>query len=182
MSIEAKTKHLFEILKRIDSYILSTNAKCAAILSYCAAAITAVSVVEYNMIPKVEYGDHRYWIGLLGVIVFLSTVFCIWLAIKVIFPLTFSSVERNNGESVVFFGDIVSTSGGASAYSDKYKKLSEDELLEDLAKQVFTVSKIANVKFAKIKFLILVLVSGNIIPFLVLLVYSIILMVFGIKL
>jgi len=90
------------------------------------------------------------------------------MAVKVTFPITTSSVEKDVGESVIFYGDITSTQKGAGGYENKVMSLDSDTFLHDLSHQIFTLAKIANIEFTILKKLTLVLLYGNFISIAVL--------------
>jgi hypothetical protein len=170
LKIEDKTKYLLEVLKRIDSYVMSTNAKCAIIISYAAAVIAWVSVNLNKLVSDAQSPPLLILItiGIVGVIG--SSIICLWMAVKVILPITTSSVEKDVGESVIFYGDIASTQKGAGGYENKVMSLASDTFLQDLSQQVFTLAKIANIKFEILKRLTLVLLYGNFISIAVLMI------------
>lgn len=167
-------KHLFEVLKRVDSYIGTTNTKCTLIMSYCAAAIGIVALSTYRVIPTIENNLFLYFFGAICCFVFATGVACMFLAIKVIFPITFSSIERSKGDSVIFYGDVATFNGGAGGYHLKLQEITEDDFIKDLSQQIFTVSKIASDKFSKIQTISSLLIWLNFLPLVILLISCVI--------
>lgn len=163
-SIEQKTKNLFEVLKRLDTYIGTTNTKCTIIMSYCAAVIGLIILLISRVIPEVSHPAFLVLIGILSVAIVISSVICMLMAISVIFPVTFSSPKNYNGNSVIFFGDISAIKSTPSEYSEKIKSISDVEFLEDLSWQVYTLSTIVSDKFDRIKTLSLCLMLFNFLP------------------
>lgn len=161
---DEKAKHLFEVIKRIDAYILSTNQKCAIVISYCAAVVGWLSI-NLNKILNDLSTPYLYWGGVVCVsALILFSCICIWLSIAVIFPITNSSSERENDDSIIFFGDIALAKRGAGGYLKRIKKMKLGGFLEDLGQQVFTLATIADIKFKKIKRMTRYLCLGNILP------------------
>ncbi|MNG22058.1 hypothetical protein D3C84_1065010 [compost metagenome] len=78
------------------------------------------------------------------------------LATLTIFPMTFSKPGSPKGESLIFYGDI-SSCGGGENYSQQVKKATDEEFLEDLNGQVYTLASIASNKFSRIKFVTIIL-------------------------
>ena len=163
-AIEQKTKNLLEVLKRLDVYIGTTNTKCAVVMSYCAAVIGLTTLLISRAGTDISHPEFLVFIGLLSTMVFASSVACMWMAISVIFPVTFS---RN---SVIFFGDISATGNTPSKYCEKIRDISDAAFLDDLSDQVFTLSKIVSEKFDRIKILSWCLMWLNFIPTAILLI------------
>lgn len=162
--IEQKTKNLFEILKRLDTYIGTTNTKCTIIMSYCAAVIGLTTLLISRSVPDVSHPAFLVFIGLCSIIVIASSVVCMWMAISVIFPVTFSSPTNLMGSSLLYFGDIKSINNGAEGYKRKIEETSHADFLSDLCEQVFTLSTIATEKFDHIKKISWCLMYFNFIP------------------
>lgn len=161
---EAQVKNALEILKRIDGYIMSTNNKAAIVMSYCAAIVAAISFCSYKILPDLPASKYLTLLIVLVVVVMISATVSLCMAIKVILPLTYSSAERNSGESLIFFGDIGCTDGGAAAYADRYRTATPEKFLNDISRQTFTVSKIAETKFSTLKAVSWILIVGNFVP------------------
>lgn len=162
--IEQKTKNLLEVLKRLDTYIGTTNTKCTIIMSYCAAVIGLTTLLISRSVPDVNHPAFLVFIGLCSIIVIASSIVCMWMAISVIFPVTFSSPKNHNENSSLYFGDIKSINDGANGYQQKIKTLSHADFLEDLCDQIFTLSTIASEKFDRIKRISWCLMYLNFIP------------------
>ena len=56
MQTEDRIKNLFEVLKRIDTYLVSTNQKVAIIISYCAAVLGWLSLNVGKITGLVTHG------------------------------------------------------------------------------------------------------------------------------
>ena len=172
--VEHKTKNLFEVIKRFDVYIGTTNTKSAIVMSYCAAVIGLVTLLISKMVPDVSHPAFLVFVGLFSIIVVASSVVCMAMAMLVIFPVTFSSPKNHNGESLIFFCDIAAVKDGPAGYVARVNEVSDIEFLADLSNQVFTLSKIVSEKFERIKKLSWCLLLFNFIPTAVLLIGSII--------
>lgn len=153
---EKKIKNQFEILKRIDTYIGTTNTKCTIIMSYCAAATAFIFTLLAKLNPADASMQLMVGIGIFSVLSLALALWCMVLATLTIFPMTFSKPGSPKGESLIFYGDI-SSCGGGENYSQQVKKATDEEFLEDLNGQVYTLASIASNKFSRIKFVTIIL-------------------------
>ncbi|WP_024659393.1 Pycsar system effector family protein [Pseudomonas syringae] len=87
----------------------------------------------------------------------ITAVICMAMACLTIFPITFSSPNKHKGESLIFYGDISNIEGGADAYIRQVKESSDDNYLDDLSNQVFTLATIVSRKFSLIQKLSVIL-------------------------
>jgi hypothetical protein len=154
---EKKIKNQFEVLKRIDTYIGTTNTKCTIIMSYCAAAIAFI----FTLLSKLELDKTSLLlmvaIGVFSVLALVFAMWCLVLAILTIFPVTYSSPKSHRGESLIFYGDINNFEGGMTGYVNKIREASDAEFLDDLNGQIYTLSTIVTEKFSRIKLLAVLL-------------------------
>lgn len=164
MQTEDRIKNLFEVLKRIDTYLVSTNQKVAIIISYCAAVLGWLSLNVGKITGLVTHGWISMCVVALLFVIIISSCISLLLAAKILFPVTNSSMERQIDDSLIFYGDISATKGGSGGYHGKVSALNADELVKDLSQQIFTVSKILSGKFQAIKSLMLVLIWSNFLP------------------
>ncbi|MCR4510575.1 DUF5706 domain-containing protein [Pseudomonas sp. 32.2.56] len=157
-SLELKTKNQFEVLKRIDTYIGTTNTKCTIIMSYCAAAIA----LTFTLLDKLDIKEasvaFTVSIGLASTISLISAAACMILACLVIFPVTYSKKNAYHGTSLLFFGDIAKHANGEEGFKQRFLKTSDIKYLEDLTTQVHSLSTIASTKFQKIQLITIILI------------------------
>lgn len=160
--IEDKIKTQLEIMKRIDSHIASTNAKCAIAMSYCAAVLGWLAVNSSKMISEIDEPNVRALAGIFLVIGITFTVVCLVLSLKITYPVTYSSQNEHRGESMVFFGDIASQS--RHTYSAQFLALDSEGITNDLSEQIHTLSGIADKKFVDLQTLTIMLCFGSVLP------------------
>jgi hypothetical protein len=153
---EKKIKNQFEVLKRIDTYIGTTNTKCTIVMSYCAAATAFIFTLLAKLDPANASMQLMVGIGVFSSLALGLALVCMVLATLTIFPVTFSNPDSPKGQSLLFYGDVASCGGGKN-YSQKVLSASDEEFLDDLNGQVYTLASIASSKFERIKFLTLVL-------------------------
>lgn len=161
---EEKIKHLLEVIKRIDAYILSTNQKCAIVISYCAAVVGWMSININKIMSEIFAPLLFFSAAIVVALMVISSCYCIYLAVGVLLPVTKSSDIRSSDVSVIYYGDIADTPWGGTGYVAKLEKLSQSQFLADLTLQVFTLSTIADVKFSKIQRMTTVLNYTGILP------------------
>ncbi len=155
-----KSTFLFDVLKRYDHYIGTTNFKVGLMMSFLLAVILGITLRVVVLGSKVGINIILFWILLLFVFLTItSSLIVIFKLFCAVFPNT---KNPNNYESMIFFGDVSTTQGGAVGYHEKIKNSSEEEILKDLAIQTFTVAEIATDKFKTLQ------VAVNIIKFCVL--------------
>lgn len=157
-SIELKLKNQFEVLKRIDTYIGSTNTKCTIVMSYCAAAIALI----FTLLGKTDFTTSQMpfavSIALASGLSLLLAGTCMVLACTVIFPVTYSRKSAFHGNSLIFFGDIANHYKEEDSFERRFLEVSEIDYLKDLTTQVHTLSTIASKKFQKIQIITSILV------------------------
>lgn len=149
-------KNQFEVLKRIDTYIGTTNTKCTIIMSYCAAATALILAILDKLDLAGASMQLMVAIGLFSVLALAFSLWCMVLAALIIFPITFSKPNTLSGESLIFYGDIASCKT-SEEYSNKVLKKTNDEFLEDLNGQIYTLATIASGKFSRIQFATIIL-------------------------
>lgn len=156
---EKKIKNQLEVLKRIDTYIGTTNTKCTIIMSYCAAAIAFIFVFLRELDPDKASVALMVAVGVFTILALAFAMCCLILATLTIFPVTYSSPTSHRAKSLIFYGDISGFDGGALGYVKKIKETSDEEFLDDLNNQIHTLSIIAGGKFSRIKVLAALLMA-----------------------
>ena len=145
----SKPAFLFDVLKRYDHYIATTNFKVALMMSFLGVIIFGLIIRVMSVIPDQSGCNFIYYAAFIfsGLTVVASLASAINL-LRVVFPRT----NTHNGEkSLIFFGDVVSCGGGASGYVNKIEEATDEKILEDLSRQVYVVAGIVNEKFRILK-------------------------------
>lgn len=171
--IEDKIKTQLEIIKRMDSYISATNAKCAIAMSYCAAVLGWLAVNSTKMMNDLTDNSVHLVAGIFLACGVIFTLASLALSLKITFPVTFSSKDVHRGKSMIFFGDIASSK--KEDYVSRFQSLSSEEIMADLSSQIHTLSGIAESKFEDLKTLTAFLCFGSVIPigiFILLLIFD----------
>lgn len=160
--IEDKIKTQLEILKRLDTYVISTNVKCTIAISYCAAVVGWVLSNIEKLISNIPTGAAYTISGACLIVGMGMTFICLAKALKIIFPITFSSPTNHKGASNIFYGDVAAIS--AVQYLKNFQSVDYIAFSNDLSEQIHTVSCIAKNKFDSLKSLTILIVAGNILP------------------
>ncbi|WP_417561360.1 Pycsar system effector family protein [Marinomonas sp.] len=142
---QKKQSFLFEVLKRYDHYIATTNFKVALLMSFIGIVVFGVAskAIEQDF-SKLSTHTHYFFIIVI-VITIISSLISAFYLIRVIFPNT--SNENLDKKSLIFFGDVSSCENGATGYSKKIRELSQEDLNDDLAKQTFILACVVSKKF-----------------------------------
>lgn len=156
--LKGKSAFLFDILKRYDHYVATTNFKVALIMSFLGVVIFGLMVRVISITPGQAGCDYIYdaaviFSGLTTIISMLSAI----NILRVVLPITNTHDE---GKSLIFFGDVAACAGGASGYAKKIEESSDRELIEDLSKQTYIVAEIINEKFRVLKMAVKMTIYG----------------------
>lgn len=153
-----KCAFLFDVIKRYDHYIGTTNFKVGLLMSFIAAIILGLSIRIILTEPSGSGCDYLYYLAS------ASSLFTILLSIltavnllRVVFPNTKTD---KNYESIIFFGDVCATDNGADGYVNKIKEATPDEIIEDLSKQTFIVAEIVCEKFRVLRIAVNIAIYG----------------------
>lgn len=148
-----KIKLQFDIIKRTDGYIATTNNKAALLLAVNGATATIISNKAGGLIGLF---NHSKLYALVFCILFFMVALFISLSffcsLKSIIPnMSFRKGKNDAMESNVSFVYIANLNGGQE-YFDKYINESESKLLLDMCHQSFILSYIAKQKFTHFSF------------------------------
>lgn len=143
-----KIKLQFDIIKRTDSYIATTNNKAALLLAASAASLTAFS----NKIEEFKglFINNNFYNLFFCIMIFLIAffiVFSVIYSLRSIIPKmkAVNKIQEVSDSlvSFVFIGDI----SDPNEYFRKYNGEGEEGLLRDMCAQSYILSGIAKEKF-----------------------------------
>lgn len=135
---------LFEVLKRYDHFIATTNVKAGLLLSF-------LGVVIFGVVLRLTFNDYsndsqtNVFVGI-AFLLLTSCVFTAWKLIQVVLPNT---TTGNQTRSLIFFSDVAKLEK-SSDYLIKLENITRENLNNDLAEQVYFVAKVTNDKFDKL--------------------------------
>lgn len=155
-----KQYFLFEVLKRYDHYIATTNFKVALLMSFIGIIVfgTSSNAIDQDF-AKTNNLIVYFFIAFSATTIISALVSAIYL-LKVVFPNT--SNEKLDKKSIIFFGDVSNFENGSSGYSKKVKKVSQDDINDDLSKQVFALACIVSNKFEKLQVAVKIIIRVTI--------------------
>ncbi|WP_201617585.1 Pycsar system effector family protein [Psychrobacter urativorans] len=148
-NIEDKTSFLFEVLKRYDHYIATTNFKVGLMMSFIGAIIFGLTVRVIS-IQSTQAGCSLVY-SFAVTFSLLTIIFSLAAAVnllRVVFPNTGTHTD---GTSLIFFGDVANSKSGADGYKSNIERADSGNLLNDLSKQTFLVAEVVNEKFRVLK-------------------------------
>lgn len=136
-----KILYQFDIIRRYDHYIGTTNFKIGLLLSFIVSVLAAIILRAAGFL-SVSNG--------LSNTATLATVICVLTVIAAAIYLIRAvspNVETANYRSYIFFGDVAKWDGGEQEYYSFFSAESDDNLLKDICFQTHSVAKVANEKF-----------------------------------
>ena len=140
---------LFDVIKRYDHYIGTTNFKVGLMMSFLGTVILGLTV-RIMLLNSVQ-GEISCF-RLIAVAASILTILCSLIAavklLRVVFPNT---KNENSSNSLIFFGDVDSCDNGAAGYFEKVKNADTEELVKDIATQTHNVAGVVNEKFRVLK-------------------------------
>jgi hypothetical protein len=156
--LKDKTAFLFDIIKRYDHYVATTNFKVGLMMSFVGAILLGLTIRVMSITPSSSGCNYLYVAA-----IFFSTltiIFSLLAAInllRAVFPVT---KTHDGDKSLIFFGDVANCDGGIEGYTEKIGAASPEQLLEDLSKQTFIVAEIINEKFRILKISVRIIIYG----------------------
>ena len=153
-----KSTFLFDVIKRYDHYIATTNFKVGLLMSFVGAVVLGLSVRIVLLGSPQSSCDYFYYcaVGFSVLTVLLSLAAAINL-LRAVFP---NKKTDKSYSSLVFFGDVLAIEDGADGYAKKIEEATPEELLKDLSKQAFIVAEIVNEKFRVLKIAVRIVIYG----------------------
>lgn len=171
-----KTAFLFDVIKRYDHYVATTNFKVGLMMSFVGAIVLGLTVRVMSITPVGSGCNYIYYSALLCSA--LTIVFSLSAAINLLRAVSPNTKTHGGEKSLIFFGDVATCENGVDGYQEKVETASPEQLLEDLSKQTFIIAEIINEKFRILKIATRIIIYG-VIPFLV--ISLLLLMVNGVK-
>lgn len=141
--------NLFKIIERYDHYINIANNKANYLLAFIVSLSVAVAaLIGYS--ETLRFSFETPITNILKTLAILTYVVNLFFSIqiihgihKIIFPNTSSPITAT--KSNIFFGDVASRSH--VEYSNSIKRVTPEELQEDLSYQANALAKIVGEKF-----------------------------------
>jgi hypothetical protein len=156
--LKDKSAFLFDVIKRYDHYVATTNFKVGLMMSFVGAIILGLTIRVMSLNPPQEGCDYFYYATIFSsaLTIFCSLISAINL-LRAVFPNT---KTHDGGKSLIFFGDVASCKNGVDGYTQKINEATQESLLEDLSKQIFIVAEVINEKFRILKIAVRTIIWG----------------------
>jgi len=147
--LKEKSAFLFDVIKRYDHYIGTTNFKVGLMMSFLGTIILGLTVRIMSIHPiQGELSCLRLATIIASILTIIFSLIAAVKLLRVVFPNT---RNENSSNSLIFFGDVASCDNGATGYFDKIKSAKMEELVKDIAIQTQNVAEVINEKFKVLK-------------------------------
>jgi len=144
-----KIDFLFDIIKRYDHYIATTNFKVGLMMSFVSAIIIGLSVQVISIGSKsCQHKILYYTTIILCLLTIFFALISVFKLLKVIFPNTKTYIAKT---SLIFYGDVAQINGGCHGFKKSIDSMTTQEFLKDLSEQTFILACITDEKFRFIK-------------------------------
>ncbi len=144
-----KSSFLFDVIKRYDHYIGTTNFKVGLMMSFLGTIILGLTVRIMLLTPTQNglscLGDFAI---MTSIITILFSLFAAIQLFRVVFPNTKNDCDI---DSLIFFGDVSSCKNGSDGYYEKIKNATDEDLIKDIAVQTYNVAGVVTEKFRVLK-------------------------------
>ncbi len=148
MEEEDKIKFLWDVIKRYDAYIGTTNYKVSLLLAFCTSMLIGIIFKTKDIAGKFDCSILSHIVYILSAIILVASLKSIYHLLKTVFPQTSSHPTE---KSLVFFGDVAKTENKGFDYHKSILILTEEQIVKDLSFQVYELSLITSYKFNEIK-------------------------------
>ena len=153
-----KQDFLFDVIKRYDHYIGTTNFKVGLMMSFMATIILGLTLRVMSLEVILKSCNYTYYFSILFTI---ATIVSSLIVVINLFRAVFPNITNDSSEkSLIFFGDVETCQGGSEGYLQNIKDADLDFLLKDLATQTFSVAGVVSEKFRLLKIAVNITVWG----------------------
>jgi len=155
-SIKEKIAFLFDVLKRYDHYIGTTNFKVGLMMSFLGTIILGLVIRVISPAPDQNTTGCLYIsVKIFTVLTILCAIVAAIKLLMAVFPNTNNPVNK---KSLIFFGDVSSCENGSDGYFERIKDSEIDDLLKDLSNQTYAVAGVVSEKFRILKLAVRIII------------------------
>jgi hypothetical protein len=156
LSLSGKHEYLWKAIGRIDAYIRSTNTKAAVVATFNTFILGTLGTLLQGIASgckglEMWSGISPWWLLISAVPAAFSLLFSAWA----VFPYLQSGNGGEENSSLIFFQQIAERS--SDTYIEEISDASPKKLEEDLSRQIYSVSRGADVKFYRLRVSIILL-------------------------
>lgn len=143
--------HLKLIIQRFDAYVTASNTKAAFLLAFntfiCGGILTG-----YKTIISLGSKSYQIPINIILILIFVIGVLCLFFVLRAMYPYMNSGNSSTDKYHSLIFFKSVSEFSSSHDYLKKLKEQSDDDVLEDLAKQIHAVGSGLQKKYQFIEY------------------------------
>lgn len=148
-NIVSKQSFLFDVLRRYDHYIGTTNFKIGLMMSFLAAIVLGLTLrIIILPLPEDDFYCFYFLSISFSILTIILSLVSAGILLRAVYP---ESQNTDDKSSLIYFGDVAEIKGGETAYFDSIINATDQELLSDLTFQTHAVAKVINEKFKKLK-------------------------------
>ena len=129
-----KISLIFDVIKRYDNYIISTNAKASLIIAFNSLILGTALIKFSDIISFYDSLIIKWIVGVILTLISASSLLSLFFVFNVVYPYFGSTTdEENQDNSLIYFGSV--SKMGAKEYLEYLKSKTIEELSTDLAEQ-----------------------------------------------
>ena len=145
----AKLDFLFEVLRRYDAYIGTTNFKIGLMLSFLAAIV--LGLLSQAVPVSTSNSDPAQSSNVVITLLTLATILIASLSAFFLMRAVSPNTKEASQKSLIFFGDVANHPAGSRGYWSDVKESTLQTLASDAAYQTHVVAGITQKKMTYIK-------------------------------
>ena len=146
-----KISFLLDIIKRYDTYIVSTNAKASLIIAFKSLVLGTVLLKFGYIIWFYSSPNTKTFVGFILLIITASTLLSLFFVFQVVYPFFgTTSDNKNQKSSLIYFGSVANMS--ADEYIEKISNSSLTQIIEDLSAQAIILAGGLQDKMLKMRY------------------------------
>lgn len=181
MEIKEKVNYLSQAYKNSMNTIKQADSKAnisITIQSLLASIGLASSLLLGTFVKASSLEESKYYLKVLYFVIvgifLLVSILGIISSIIIYFPIVKPKEEKERNRKGYLFFKHINAYESSDAYFTEYSDATEEELLEDMSKQTYAISNIANKKMCYVKTAIFFLLSSVILCLIVLVLSGVI--------
>ena len=153
---------LWELIRRNDSYIESTNTRATILVTFDTFVFGAIILNWREILSTYStYNIAEYFVIILLSITAIASLATLWKAFNVINPFPYLSNESIDYQSKFL---LIAQPREPESYLDYFQELSEGELSKSLAREAHSMSQALKTKFGDMKAAIYLIIWGQLTP------------------
>lgn len=144
VGVDSKIAFIIDVIKRYDTYIISTNAKASLIIAFNSLIIGTV-LLKFSVIMSFYNFADKYVVGVLLFLISFTSLLSLFFVFSVVYPyLNNKNTDGYQEDSLVFFGSVSKLE--SQDYLNRLNTCSTDDLVKDLTVQATILAKGLNSK------------------------------------